>query len=66
MMHEFNKCRFCMHYDPLNKRYDKCNNVRPCYTFELFDLNVIKVIDKAKLYGISVTDVINLIREASK
>lgn len=64
-MHEFDKCRFCAHYYTKSKRLDKCEYPYPCLNREFFRLDVIKVIDKAKQYKISVTDVLALMHEVS-
>lgn len=65
-MHEFDKCRFCIHHYPKSKRLDKCEYPYPCIDREYFHLDTLTVIDKARQYGISVTDVLNLMREVSK
>ena len=67
-MHEFDKCRFCDNYSPNSKRLDKCDVVSSygCIKRDHFTLDVHRVIDKARQYGISVTDVLNLMREATK
>ena len=60
-MHEFNKCRFCT-------SYDDCTHVcRDVYCEQLtrsdYILDVNAIFAKADERGISVTDVLNLIRE---
>lgn len=68
-MHEFDKCCFCQYYNPRSARLDKCSYYSAthyCLDRGAFILDVSKVIDKAKLYNISVTDVLNLMREVTK
>ena len=58
-MHEFDKCHFCISYDPSDDwcRDPICDN----HTHYILDVN--KILKKADERGISVTDVLNLIRE---
>lgn len=71
-MHEFDKCRFCYYHEPKISRLDKCTYSQHnsygygCLDHAAFHLDVRKVIDKAKLYKISVTDVLNIMREVTK
>ncbi len=61
-MDEFNKCRFCMNYNSNEGCEDPyCNSTNHiCYR-----MDVRKIIAKADELGISVTDVLNLMREAN-
>lgn len=65
-MHEFDKCCFCAHHYPESKRYDKCEYPYSCIDRQFFQLDVKKVVDKAKMYDISVTDVLNLMKEVTE
>lgn len=61
-MNEFDKCRFCSSYDSYegceDPYGDSSNHI--CYC-----MDVRKIIAKADELGISVTDVLNLIRECN-
>lgn len=61
-MDDFNKCRFCM-------SYDECWGCDDPYCSSSshisYRMDVRKIIDKANALGISVTDVLNLIREVN-
>lgn len=68
-MHEFDKCRFCYYHNPKSALIDKCtyySTTHYCLNRGAFILDTCKVIDKAKQYEISVTDVLNLMREVTK
>jgi hypothetical protein len=61
-MDEFNKCRFCMNYD-------ECEGCRDYFCSSIdhisYHMDVRKIIAKSKELGISVTDVLNLIKECN-
>lgn len=65
-MHEFDRCRFCFYHNPKSKRLDRCEYTKGCLYKKAFYLDPAKVIDMAKLYKISVTDVITLMHEVEK
>ena len=65
-MHEFDKCRFCSRYDPNKIGIDKCTYSYLCDRNVGFYLDVTKLIEKAKFYGISVTDVLSIMNEVNK
>lgn len=54
-MDEFDKCKFCIHYDD----YEGC--IYGCYEHEDYKPNKTKLIDKAKEKCISMLDLIALI-----
>lgn len=63
-MHEFDKCKFCANYDVAE---DWCGDIfceKPRHTSFILDAK--KVLTKANEMGISVTDVLNLIRECNR
>ena len=60
-MNEFDKCRFCQSYD----EEKGCADIT-CWSRYHYRLDVDKIINKAKERGISVTDVLNLIRECDE
>lgn len=63
-MHEFDKCHFCAQY---NVEDDWCGDIfceRPRHTSYILDVK--KVLAKADELGISVTDVLNLMRESNR
>lgn len=63
-MHEFDKCHFCAQYDAAE---DWCEDIfceKPRHTSYILDVN--KVLAKANELNISVTDVLNLMRECNK
>lgn len=59
-MDEFDKCKFCLSYDG-----EKCCDEHACSEHRHYRIDVKKIIDKADELGISVTDVLNLIRECN-
>ena len=62
-MHEFDKCHFCASYDPTD---DWCSDFfcdRASHSDYILDVR--KVLKKAEDMGITVTDVLNLIRECN-
>lgn len=62
-MDEFNKCRFCMNYDSYEACEDPyCNSSNHVS----YRTDVRKIIAKADELGISVTDVLNLMRECNR
>lgn len=67
-MHEFDKCCFCFYHDPNCNRLDKCSYIHHSYCIDRssFVLDHMKVINKSRQYDISVTDTLNLMREATK
>lgn len=60
-MNEFDKCRFCQSYDEEKGCEDKM-----CWSRYHYRLDVDKIINKSRERGISVTDVLNLIRECDE
>lgn len=60
-MHEFDKCHFCISYDPTD---DWCRDPL-CDNHAHYVLDVNKILKKADERNISVTDVLNLIRECN-
>lgn len=58
-MHEFDKCNFCTSWQ------EGCCYDHYCKDHSDYILDVSKVLDKADEMGISVTDVLNLIRECN-
>lgn len=63
-MHEFDKCHFCANYDIAD---DWCSDIF-CerITHSDYILDVSKILAKADEMSISVTDVLNLIRECNR
>lgn len=62
-MHEFDKCHFCANY---SLEDDWCNDTyceRDVHSDYILDVN--KILSKADELSISVTDVLNLIRECN-
>lgn len=57
MLDEFDKCRFCKHYDT----FDGCIDVCGCNNGDDFEANKERIIEKAKEKHISVSDIIALI-----
>ena len=57
MRDEFNKCYFCYYYD----EFDGCVGVG-CYNKDGYKANKNRIIEKAKEKGISVADVMALIK----
>lgn len=57
-MHEFDKCRFCDRYSGLSGCHDPY-----CKDHSDYRTDVYKILAKADELHISVTDVMNLIRE---
>lgn len=63
-MHDFDKCHFCANYSVTD---DWCNDIfceRITHSDYILDVN--KILAKADELGISVTDVLNLIRECNR
>ena len=61
-MKEFDKCYFCESYDI---REDSCIN--PCCIYHSgYQIDINKVLKKADELKISVTDVLNLIKECNR
>ena len=56
-MDEFDKCRFCKHYD----NFDGCVYVCGCIDCDSYEPNKNRIIEKAKEKRMSVADVIALI-----
>ena len=61
-MNEFDKCNFCESYGEIYE--NECTNPCCCHSSYLLDAN--KVLKKAEELKISVTDVLNLIRECNR
>lgn len=61
-MNEFDKCRFCESYGEIDK--DQCYEGF-CMKHSCYRLDVNKILKKADELNISVTDVLNLIRECN-
>jgi hypothetical protein len=62
-MHEFDKCHFCTAYDPVS---DSCIDIyceKSKRTSYILDVN--KILAKADEHNITVTDVLNLMREVN-
>lgn len=65
-MHEFDKCRFCLRFNPNALGRDHCMYPYLCERQIGFDLDVTKLIEKAKFYDISVSDVLSIMHEVTK
>lgn len=61
-MNEFDKCNFCESYGEIYE--NECTNLY-CYYHNNYLIDVNKVLKKAYELKISVTDVLNLIRECN-
>ena len=61
-MNEFDKCRFCLSYD---EEAGGCTDIS-CWSRYHYRIDVDKIINKSREKGISVTDVLNLIRECDE
>lgn len=59
-MSEWNRCRFCVHYD----EYEGCE--WGCHSYEDYKPSADRIIAKAKEKGISVSDAIALIGEGAE
>ena len=59
-MNEFDKCNFCCSYDG-----NRCCDGNGCLDHQHFRIDVKKIIDKSSELRISVTDVLNLMRECN-
>ena len=59
-MDEFDKCKFCCSHNG-----EKCCDEHICFDHHHYRIDVRKIIAKSNELGISVTDVLNLIRECN-
>ena len=60
-MHDFDKCRFCTGY---NVSEDWCDDAL-CVDHSDYCLDVTKILNKADELNVSITDILNLIRECN-
>jgi hypothetical protein len=63
-MHEFDKCNFCGS-SVKDDENDRCKHPY-CFAHSDFSLDVNKILNKADKLNISVTDVLNLMREVNR
>lgn len=62
-MNEFDKCNFCESYGEIYE--NECTNPC-CWCYSSYRVDANKVLKKAEELEISVTDVINLIKECNR
>jgi hypothetical protein len=60
-MNEFDKCNFCCSYE-----YGYCHDDEHCHNHQHYRIDVYKLIAKANELGISVTDLLNIMREVNE